>query len=317
MVIQAQEDRGNWYCIKFDVPKNKNITALEFSRKMNSFLEQISEFNHSIVSGIDDTYTVASYIEDFESGSIKWWLVDKLNKVDDKAIEKFVASPLKTTIAEILKFSKKKAIECLNEEGYSRLPSNERKMKIINPIIEKINSKQEELNRNVLSPKISINENRLLKSLSNMSKISEELEEKISFIDDYNNQKNQIIISKNFGNLYDCIDSDNKTQEEKLLQSENEITDFYTLLTPTSKEDCKWEFDDGGNKIKCKMEDVEFFNKYCKNEEKLGGKEKLKIKMKIQTFLEGNKIKKEYTILKVIEKLQDRDLFNYREDENS
>ena len=84
-----QQNRQNWYCIKFDVPKNKNITALEFSQKMNSFLEQINEFNHSIVNGIDDTYTVTSYIEDFESGSIKWWLVDKLNKVDDKAIDKF------------------------------------------------------------------------------------------------------------------------------------------------------------------------------------------------------------------------------------
>jgi hypothetical protein len=79
------QNKKDWYCIKFDVPKNKNITALEFSQKMNSFLEQINEFNHSIVNGIDDKYTVASYIEDFESGSIKWWLRDELiKKIPDR-----------------------------------------------------------------------------------------------------------------------------------------------------------------------------------------------------------------------------------------
>ena len=65
---------------------------MEFSQKMNSFLEQINEFNHSIVNGIDDKYTVASYIEDFESGSkdfesgsIKWWLRDELiKKIPDR-----------------------------------------------------------------------------------------------------------------------------------------------------------------------------------------------------------------------------------------
>jgi hypothetical protein len=308
-----QEDKKNWYCIKFDVPKNKNITALEFSQKMNFFLEQVNEFNHSIVNGIDDTYTVASYVEDFESGSVKWWLVDKLNKVDDKAIDKFVNSPIKTTIAGILKISKTKAIELLSND-FKKIPFEERKMKIINPINEEIESKQEELNRNVLSPKIRIDETRLLKSLSHMSEISRELEGNVSFIDDYNNQEKQTIIAKDF-NYSDVVNVGNieEAEEEKLLQSTNTIEDIYTLLTPTSKEDYKWEFDDNGSKIKCTMEDKEFFNKYLNKQEKLGGNENLKIKMKVETFLQGNKVKKEYTVLKVIEKIPDRNLFNYQD----
>lgn len=308
-----QEDKKNWYCIKFDVPKNKNITALEFSQKMNFFLEQVNEFNHSIVNGIDDTYTVASYVEDFESGSVKWWLVDKLNKVDDKAIDKFVNSPIKTTIAGILKVSKTKAIEFLSDD-FKQFPFEERKLKIINPINEEIESKQEELNRNVLSPKIRIDETRLLKSLSNMSEISRELEGNVSFINDYNNQEKQITIAKDF-NYSDVVNMGNieEAEEEKLLQSTNTIEDIYTLLTPTSKEDYKWEFDDSGSKIKCTMEDKEFFNKYLNKQEKLGGNENLKIKMKVETFLQGNKVKKEYTVLKVIEKIPDRNLFNYQD----
>ena len=43
------------------------------------------------------------------------------------------------------------------------------------------------------------------------------------------------------------------------------------------------------------------------------GNEKLKIKMKIETFLEKNsrKIKRQYTILQVIEIFEEKDLFNY------
>jgi hypothetical protein len=310
------KDKQNWYCIKFDVPKNKNITALEFSQKMNSFLEQINEFNHSIVSGTDETYTVTSYIEDFESGSIKWWLSDKLSKVDDKAIDKFVDSPIKTTIAGILKVCKKKSIEYLSSSDFKQNSPEERRMKIINPIIQEIGSKQEELNRNILSPKISIDENRLLKSLSNMSKISKELEENVSFIDSYELQEKQVRIFKDFNyNEATKEQLSEEETEEKDWQTTNEIIDIYTLLTPTSKEDCKWELEENDSKIKCKIEDLAFFNQYKLNQVKLGGNEKLKVKMKIETFLEkrSNEIKKEYTILEVIEVFEEKNLFNYND----
>jgi len=79
-IFCEDQNKQNWYCIKFDIPKNKNITALDFSKKMNEFLENINEFNHSIVGGIDDTYTVASYLKEIEvvNGSIKVWLCDKV-----------------------------------------------------------------------------------------------------------------------------------------------------------------------------------------------------------------------------------------------
>ena len=61
------------------------------------------------------------------------------------------------------------------------------------------------------------------------------------------------------------------------------------------------------------MEDKDFFNKYTQNIIKLGGNKKLKIKMKIETFLEKNsrKIKRQYTILEVIEIFEEKNLFNY------
>lgn len=73
--------KKDWYCIKFDVPKNKNITALEFYQKVNSFLEQIDEFNRSIVGyGVSDTCTIVSSVGDFESGSLTLCLVDQIKQ---------------------------------------------------------------------------------------------------------------------------------------------------------------------------------------------------------------------------------------------
>jgi hypothetical protein len=289
------DSKQNWYCIKFDVPKNKNITALDFSKKMNEFLENINEFNHSIVGGIDDTYTVASYVEDFEAGSVKWWIVDRLNKVDDNAIDKFVESPIKTTIAGILKVSKKKTIAWLSNNDYKQLSQQERELKIIEPIIEEVESKKQELSRNELSQEIKIDKRRLMKSLSVMSQISKELDENVFFIDDYDNQDKEIKVSKEF----EYNESTQDNAEEIIKQNENTIIDTYTLLTPTSKEDCLWELHDGSGKIKAKMEDKRFFNDYINNSIKLGGDEKLQVKMKIETYTEGKKIKKEYTMLEV------------------
>lgn len=191
----SEIDKSNWYCIKFDTPKN--ITALEFSRKMNAFLEEIDAFNHSIVNGIDETYTVASYVEDFETGSVKWWLLDKLQKTDDKAIEKFVNNPVKTTIAGILKFAKTKAIEGLQNS----LTKDERQIKIINPIIEEIEKNKSDLQRHELSAPIKLNEDKMFASLSNMSNIAKSLDGKVSFIEKFeDNKENEkaIAIPQNF-----------------------------------------------------------------------------------------------------------------------
>lgn len=48
-------DKQNWYCIKFDIPKRKNVTAPEFIKTMNNFLQSIEDFNHSVARGIDET----------------------------------------------------------------------------------------------------------------------------------------------------------------------------------------------------------------------------------------------------------------------
>lgn len=58
---------------------------------------------------------IESYVEDIEKGSIKWWLRDKLYKLDDNAIEKFVDKPFKTTLAGVLKHCKYKGYRAFRQ----------------------------------------------------------------------------------------------------------------------------------------------------------------------------------------------------------
>ena len=224
---------------------------------MNDFLELINEFNHSIVNGIDDTYTVASYIEDFASGSIKWWLVDKLNKVSDSAIDKFVDSPVKTTIASILKISKKKTIEYLSSNQYQNVTPHERKQHIIEPILKEIESKKEELNKDVLVPRvIDIDETRLLKSLSKMSEISKDLQENISFISDYEGSE-QFVISPNI-QYDDFVDYLHNEGEDVVSVSEHE--QLFSIVSVVFKQGNKWRLFDGNKEINASIKDSHFLD---------------------------------------------------------
>ena len=268
------------YCIKFDIPKN--ISVIAFITKMNAFLNEIQNFNRSIVDGIDETYMVESYIEDIEKGSIKWWLRDILYRLDDKAIDKFVDKPIKTAVASILKLTKIKAIESLGKGDSHAITQN------VKNIIK--NSKELENNKEKLLLEDKLNQDKMLTSLSKMSKISKELNGGV-FIG--GESEDYLQIKENFTYI------ENNNNEEIL--EENTIIDIYDLLTPTNKENCKWELGDGENKIKCHMNDISFFENYKKNTIRLGGHEKLKLRIKKVTIKKNCNFKKEYFIEEVIE----------------
>ena len=176
---------------------------------MNSFLQEIDNFNHSIVNGIDETYTVASYVEDFETGSIRWWLTDKLSNIDDKAIDKFVDKPIKTTIAGILKLSKRKAIEVLSNDNQEPQKMSE---DIIEGVYKVIEDKKNSLEKDIFGDTtIDIKEKELLNSVQQMSAISKELDENIVFVDDYHNQEEEIKVNSSF--------ADYEPQEEEIIEA--------------------------------------------------------------------------------------------------
>ena len=105
-------------------------------------------------------------------------------------------------------------------------------------------------------------------------------------------------------------EQEQETEKEEQMSS-SEIEDILILLTPTSKDDCMWEFEEGESKKKYNMLDKEFFAKYKAKEIKLAGREKMRLKIRIDNYNKGKgSMRKEYSILKVEEIIEEKDLFN-------
>jgi hypothetical protein len=110
--------------------------------------------------------------------------------------------------------------------------------------------------------------------------------------------------------LHNIQEQEQEIEKEEQMSS-SVIEDILISLTHTSKDDCMWEFEDGETKKKCNMLDKEFFAKYKTKEIKLGGREKMRLQIRIDNFNTGKgSIRKEYSILKVLEIIEEKDLFN-------
>lgn len=297
------------YSIIFDIPKEQ-ISVDEFARGMQECLSALEEINNVVAGGIDTSIKVVSYIESLEAGSIEFKLKDEVkSKKSNESIETLSASlttvatgDLTSFIPLILKKSRDAIIKI-----QSKSIENKEKKKLIEEAIAK------ELNDSGINNELKgyyLDKERLSKAIKHFSKGVKKTGDNVFYKPSKTEKK--IKINSSMANE-EVILTQEITEEEKDLQNTSEITDIYQLLTPTSKKDCLWEFEENEGKIRCKMEDKEFFNKYTLNQIKLGGNEKLKVKMKIETFLEkkSKKIKKEYTILEVIEVFEEKNLFNY------
>ena len=185
----------NWYCISFEISMTSDMTAVDFSRNMNLFLKEVDRFNQAIVGGIDETYFVASYVEDFTTGSIRWWLRDRLNNIDDDAIDKFAAKPISTIIASVLKCMKKKVLEWLSKNDHLLL--EDQKAGVIDCVYEVIDENKETIyGQDLLGEDlINIKEEELFKAVISMSQLSKDMNQEIFFIEDYEKQDEVIAIS--------------------------------------------------------------------------------------------------------------------------
>jgi hypothetical protein len=306
----TQKKQDLTYSIIFDIPKKEQISVDEFVKGMQECLSALEEINNVIAGGIDTSIKVISYIESLEAGSIEFKLKDEVkSKKNDDAIEALSASLVTVATGDLTSFIpivlKKSRDAIIKIQGKSI--ENKEKKKLIEEAITK------ELNDSGINNELKgyyLDKTRLSKAIKHFSKGVQKTGDNVFYKPSKTERK--IKINSSMANEEEAL-MPIIEDEEKDLKNTSEITDIYQLLTPTSKKDYLWEFEENEGKIRCKMEDKEFFNKYILNQIKLGGNEKLKIKMKIETFLEkkSKKIKKEYTILEVIEVFEEKNLFNY------
>jgi hypothetical protein len=284
------------YSLIFDIPKEGQIEVNKFVEGMKDCLSALEEINHAIVGSIDSTIQVISYIEALEAGSIKYDLKDDIkNKKADDVIELVGATTIGIATGDwsgLILITLKEAKNKLFEINNQRLENKEKERQICEAM-------RMELNKSNLNNELKgylLDEKKLLNAVKHFAKGVKKTGNNVFWQKSQNDKKIQL--DSTLANE-DSDDLQEDHQEEMVKQNENIVTDIYILLTPTSKEDCLWELYDGSAKVKAKMEDKKFFNDYINNDIKLGGDEKLKIRMKIETYTERKKIKKEYTILEV------------------
>jgi hypothetical protein len=300
------------YSIIFDIPKKEQISVDEFAKGMQECLSALEEINNVVAGGIDTSIKVVSYIESLEAGSIEFKLKDEVKKTkknDEEAVELLAASSLTIATGDLSSFIPiiLKKVRDVFITIQNKSTENKEKLKEIEEAITK------ELNNSGINNELKgyyLDRSRLTKAIQHFSKGVKKTGDNVFYKPSQTEKK--IKINSSMANEEEFL-PEVMEDEEKDLQNTRESIDIYQLLTPTSKKDCFWEFEENDGKIKCKMEDKDFFNKYTQNIIKLGGNEKLKIKMKIETFLEKNsrKIKRQYTILEVIEIFEEKNLFNY------
>jgi len=259
------------YCVKFDIKKEDGITPQDFLAGMHDVLLNLEAFNHAIINSFDETMQVVSYIEELEGGSIKIWIRDKLKLIEDKDIDRFVNNPIKTTISSLLKKSKNIAIEKLGNE------SN-------NDIVNAINDNIKDSNVENPLTGISLDKEKLLIALSNISKGSKRLKGRVAIIFDYNNQEESM---KNIPTNFEY------TQENELLNEATQTDDIQKPfecklrikkpdLDGKSKWECYWN-----KKISVTIKDEEFINK-VKSGLPVSSKTVLKVNLEIINKIDNN-----------------------------
>ena len=291
------------YSIVFDVPKEGQIEVSKFADGMQDCLMALEEINHCIVKSIDSSIQVISYIEELKAGSVEFKCEDKVKEDKSKKADQLieitgaVLSALQGDYAPTVVFALKQAKECIFEINNTRLEKIEKKQKMYSAI-EKI-LKDSNLNSDLKD--FYLDSKALNKAVDHFYKGVQKTNNSVFY-------KSETIPKTHINAEYFEPYEENKLSPE--LQNENIVIDTYMLLTPTSKENCLWEFNDEDKKIKCKMTDIAFFEDYKSNRIKLGGNEKMKIQMKVQTFLDDDKLTKEYQILKVLEVIKEKGLFD-------
>lgn len=309
----TQKEENLLYSIKFDIPKNKKITPSEFVKSMEIALNSLEEFNHAIVSGIgDDSIQVVSYIEELEGGSIIYKLRDKifqakkgLEKVSDEEIEEFSKQPRQKSLAYVLKKSKALAIAAMNKVAPDE-DFEERKMRIINPIIKEIEDHNKKFQDGQMELEtVKLNQDKLLLSVSNMSDASKALDGAISFSED-GDMKEQLPVAQDF---HFSPRAKQELWHEDTILSENESEDFLILLTPNYKEDCKWVFEDGEEQIHCDIKDPKFWDEILTRTRSTKARDVYKVRRKVIKSLVNGRQKKQHEILEVLEVTEEGKLF--------
>ena len=287
------------YSIVFDVPEG-GVEVTSFVEGMQDCLLALEEINNAIVGGIDTSIQVVSYIERLSAGSVDFELKDQLknSKEDkaDKAIEATYAgvASIYGDYSGVILLTLKTAKDTIFKINAKRISNKQKRQEIKNDITTIL--KNSNLNNDLVG--YYLDEKRLNNAISHFAKGVKKTGDNVFYKESSEAEKSHVSSSlADFSEI--GTDLIQEEEEEGEAIAENTTDKILILLTPTAKENCMWEFEDE-SKIKCTIEDQQFFNDYKNGKIVLHGREIMKVKLRtVQKLLKSKKIKNEYFALEL------------------
>lgn len=247
------ETYENCYCIKFEYEKEKE--AKDFFYKVSDFLLCLDKLNNTLLSPFGVEIDLQTEIEYLEFGSLKSWLKDTIEKIDDEHIKRYCKNP-KEAFADLLIQTKHLALKFLGDKKEDEFLANYKKEIQSTPLG---------------SYGYQIKERQLLEALSNLSKSS------VTLISP------PIILFE--GREYVIREFyEHKTLENTTLQTST-TKGIFTIKKPDLAGNSQWEII-SDKVIKVKVEDREFLAKLKNREILIGYGERVEATITTKTFLD-------------------------------
>ena len=211
------------YCLVFSLPADGAMTGADFFDVMSAVLLGFEELNHALLTGISSEIKVLSYIEDIESGSIKIWLRDNLERLSDDHIRDLTGSV--PTLPFWLIGARKLIIKIINDKG----GDEEKSRKIENGVTGLLDNLDQ-------TQKEKWDKNSTLRAVKKIARASQKLD-KVAYIDNDNGNGNGEL---KIEGTFDDAENTESTQTEELINVTIELLSMHQITGRQIQK--KWRF---------------------------------------------------------------------------
>ncbi len=256
---------------------------------MTALIETFEQIDNDLLVSIDSKIKTTLLLEDVESGSIKAWFRNELNKIDDETLK---SGDPKKIIGQYLVRAKYLIIDLL--DGKTSLTD----LFSIEQIQTKLLDLAEETEIRQLPAYVPITKSKLLSGIENITRSISFLEsgDKAAYITD------QEKASFNIDFRYVPEDMEDLIVRESL---ENEITAIVQIKKPDYLGDSMWEFKYLRGSIEAKILDHNWLRDFRDRKIVLRPGDSLRVKLKQRTSydFDNNPVSTKYEVTQVIEVL--------------
>jgi len=275
------------YCIEIQFEKGSKDPARVF-RTMQELIETFREFDQSLVKSIDSNIEPVLILEDIEAGSIKSWLSNLLEAVDDGAIKNLDWKP---AVGKYLVNAKYFAIDFLNGKTHISSASEVKQLE------DKINNIAKETDIKWLPVYEKIPTQKLLHSLERISSSLSHLQpqDKASYMISDDEKVN---FNLEFKLVPESIE-DLVTKDKIISKAEM----ILKVKKPDYLGESKWDFRHGGRSFPAKITHRKWLEGFQNREIDIRPGDSIRAHVELinKYDFDGELINTDYNVLQVIE----------------